>query len=454
MYKSIRVVTPVMRSDHKAVVAYAEHLQLTVKEKTKKLYRQVTPAQHALFLQHISKLDFDISNDPSTDTQSLFYCFYDSVLQLLNSFYPERTITMTTRDPDYMTAGIKAKLRRKNRLMHAGRVEEAEALTVRIGKDIASRNKTRLSHIDSKGNAKDMWVAYRHLTGSKQRVNVVDGISADSLNQHYAAISTDTSYQPPPRKQTATSNVTEVVSEWRMFNLLDHLCATATGPDQLPAWFLRLGAPLFYKPLTHLFNVSISTGVIPRQWKAASICPVPKISSPVSLTDFCPISITSVLSRVMERLVVRQFIYPALLAPPPSLAFNDQFAFRPSGSTTAAIIAILQTVTNLLSDHPYVIVIGLDFSKAFDTVRHATLLQKFAQLDIPDAVYNWLVDYFAGHSHSTKYGCSTSSVCQISASIVQGSAIGPVSYVVNASDLRAATPGNELSRFCATFCGT
>ena len=64
-----------------------------------------------------------------------------------------------------------------------------------------------------------------------------------------------------------------------------------------------------------------------------------------------------------------------------------------------------------------------------------------------DAVYNWLVDYFAGHSHCTKYGGSTSSLCQISASIVQGSAIGPVSYVVNASDLRAVTPGNELCKY-------
>ena len=79
---------------------------------------------------------------------------------------------MTTGDPDYMTAGIKAKLRRKNRLMHAGRVEEADALAVRIGKDIARRNKTRLSHIDSKVNAKDMWAAYRQLTGRKQQVNV------------------------------------------------------------------------------------------------------------------------------------------------------------------------------------------------------------------------------------------------------------------------------------------
>jgi len=59
-----------------------------------------------------------------------------------------------------------------------------------------------------------------------------------------------------------------------------------------------------------------------------------------------------------------------------------------TGSTPAAVIAILQTVTNLLSSHPYVIVISLDFSKASETVRHATLLQKFAQLDILDAVYN------------------------------------------------------------------
>ena len=90
----------------------------------------------------------------------------------------------------------------------------------------------------------------------------------------------------------------------------------------------------------------------------------------------------------MERLIVKQLIYPPLLTPPPSLVFDDQFAFRPTGSTIAAVIAILQTVTNFLSDHPYVTVISLDFSKAFDTVRHATVLQKFAQLDIPDAVYN------------------------------------------------------------------
>ena len=54
--------------------------------------------------------------------------------------------------------------------------------------------------------------------------------------------------------------------------------------------------------------------------------------------------------------------------------------------------------------YPFVSVIALDFSKAFDTVRHSTLLDKIARLPIPDAVYNWLVDYFHGHEHCTTFG--------------------------------------------------
>jgi len=67
----------------------------------------------------------------------------------LEEFYPERTITVTSRDPTYMTAVIKAKLRRKNRLMLAGRVDEAGVLARHIGRDIMRRNKRQLEKIGS-----------------------------------------------------------------------------------------------------------------------------------------------------------------------------------------------------------------------------------------------------------------------------------------------------------------
>ena len=43
-------------------------------------------------------------------------------------------------------------------------------------------------------------------------------------------------------------------------------------------------------------------------------------------------------------------------------------------------------------------VFSFDFSKAFDTVRHASLMTKLAQLEIPDCVYNWVNDFFDNHA--------------------------------------------------------
>ena len=95
--------------------------------------------ENAQFLQYISTFvgtgDGDVCSTP-TDTRADFYVFYEAAHQLLNCFYPQRRITITSRDPYYITPTIKAKLRRKNRLRRAGRTEEANALALQIGKDI------------------------------------------------------------------------------------------------------------------------------------------------------------------------------------------------------------------------------------------------------------------------------------------------------------------------------
>ena len=75
----------------------------------------------------------------TNDCQSEFDQFYATTLGLLNKYYPKCTITITSRDPEYITPDIKAKLRRKNKLMRAGRIEEADALAERIGTDITNK---------------------------------------------------------------------------------------------------------------------------------------------------------------------------------------------------------------------------------------------------------------------------------------------------------------------------
>jgi len=99
------------------------------------------------------------------------------------------------------------------------------------------------------------------------------------------------------------------ITEMTVFRMLDTLHPTATGLDRIPAWFLRFGALIFAAPLARLFDQSLTTDVVPHQWKTAVISPIPKTATPTQASDFRPISITPVLSRKLERFVVREYIY-------------------------------------------------------------------------------------------------------------------------------------------------
>jgi hypothetical protein len=153
------------------------------------------------------------------------------------------------------------------------------------------------------------------------------------------------------------------------------------------------------------------------------------------------------MSRILERLVVKDCIYPARRGPTVGISFKDQFAFQPSGSTTAALIQLLYTITTLLATHPFVIVYALDFSEAFDSVRHNTVIEKYSRIDIPDNIYNWILNFLKDHSHCTNFDDVISKFRTISASIIQGSGIGPASYVLTASDLHPVTQGNTMVKF-------
>ena len=102
----------------------------------------------------------------------------------------------------------------------------------------------------------------------------------------------------------------------------------------------------------------------------AVITPVPT-SLPVSgPSDYRPISVTPILSRVVERLVVKDFI--SLLIPGDVL--SDQFGFKPTGSTTVALIDPTHTVSTMLEDNSYVCCLLVDFSIAFYSVDHCKLI--------------------------------------------------------------------------------
>jgi len=164
-YDHIKVVTSAVKSDHKAVIAHTGPTITSLnKTSTVKTYRKRSPSQHASFLSVARMLSYTVDKD--NDVQSEFDRFYSMAMSLLDQFYPEKSVTITSADPEYVSPAVKTMLRKKNRLMRSGRrVHEAEALARRIGAAIIRFNCTELSRVDAVTDPRAMWDKVRQLTG-------------------------------------------------------------------------------------------------------------------------------------------------------------------------------------------------------------------------------------------------------------------------------------------------
>jgi hypothetical protein len=129
-------------------------------------------------------------------------------------------------------------------------------------------------------------------------------------------------------------SVQDKISVYEAERLLRHLKNTAPGNDNIPVWVFKSCSLELAEVLAHIINSSFSSGVIPSSWRTSIITPISKVSNPNNLTDFRPISVTPILSRLTEKLLVQKWLKPAL----PIEAHRDQYAYKQTGSTNCALI--------------------------------------------------------------------------------------------------------------------
>src|SRR6218665_265581 len=121
------------------------------------------------------------------------------------------------------------------------------------------------------------------------------------------------------------------------------------------------------------------------------------------------------------------------------------------GSTTGAVVAVLQNITEMLEENDHVIVISMDYTKAFDSIRHEAITQPLSILEMPDSIYNWLVRYHEDRRHVTIFNGCSSKVDIINASVVQGSVLGPSEYILGTADLHPVSDKNRLLKYADDF---
>ncbi|CAF3698833.1 unnamed protein product [Rotaria socialis] len=128
-----------------------------------------------------------------------------------------------------------------------------------------------------------------------------------------------------------------------------------------------------YTFLLIIVNTSIQTGVFPKLWKEAIVKPLYKNGDATLPSNFRPISLLPVLSKILEKAVADQLI---TYLESNNLIYNCQYGYRHHPSTELALLKLTEEKYNTFENKEICLLAALDLSKAFDTVNPELFLQK------------------------------------------------------------------------------
>ena len=166
-------------------------------------------------------------------------------------------------------------------------------------------------------------------------------------------------------------------SVWELLSNLD--TTKSTGSDDISSKMLKYTADSIADPLHKLFNLSISTGTLPSDWKLGRITPIPKGANNSLSSGYRLIFVLPVVSKLIERhvkTIVEDFLN--INAP----ISTREWGFMTNRSTISALIKVVDDWSRALDKGHEVCVIFFDVSKAFNTVPHSLLLAKLNDLGV------------------------------------------------------------------------
>ena len=218
--------------------------------------------------------------------------------------------------------------------------------------------------------------------------------------------------------------------------------STATGSDKVAYPMLKHLPRSGMDFLLHIFNLSWSSRSFPSIWKTSSIILIYKMGKPLdSLASFRPISLTSCVSKLFERII----LFRLLFLESNSILSLSQAGFRPGRSTLDQILYLSQSISdgfNKPRPGSRTILSTIDFSKAFDSVWHPALFHKLISAGLPPCFARWTQSFLSNRRACTVYQNHKSRFFRFRRSVSEGSVLGPVLFSLFNNDFPVSLPSS------------